>query len=245
MYHIIEEINEIFDYLNTLPDDVTGEDDIEDHRQNDVHVEPQEPEEHGNQKHEKDYITEGEVDGGAPSPHGNAHHDPEFSEEGHSHDEHADDPHGNESHNSTFAVDGDAQPPESHGNEAHKENYLPEVPSEIDISKVIADTLETDKVNLGLPHGSLADTWVIGRDEDGDLEITDSGGSVLHLNQTGQGTNKNIEVNRGIKFGAYTVYRNIDDSNLRFEYVTGDILMELTSDGDLKVAGTIEENANL
>ena len=48
--------------------------------------------------------------------------------------EKADDPHGNAAHSETFAVDGDAQPPEEHGNDAHTTNYTDTSPSDVDSS---------------------------------------------------------------------------------------------------------------
>jgi len=48
--------------------------------------------------------------------------------------EKADDPHDNAAHSETFAVDGDTQPPENHGNAAHTTNYTDTSPSDVNSS---------------------------------------------------------------------------------------------------------------
>jgi len=113
----------------------------------------QPPQTHGNGAHTEDYITSAEVDGGAPDPHGNSSHSTNYlpsgnydpvgaveaatsalnvditgdadTLDGNNASAFADASHGNGAHSQTFAVDGDAQPPENHTNNAHSTDYLP------------------------------------------------------------------------------------------------------------------------
>lgn len=281
MYHIIEEINEIFAYLNSIPDNVAGHGDIEDHRQNEVHTEPQQPQEHGNGKHEKDYITEGEVDVGAPSPHGNAHHDPAFAESDHGHDKYAEDSHGNEAHTEDFSVDGDKQPPEKHGNGAHEEEFVSEpladkgtslaniseqyttegykwgVKDTNDLSGVeLRQERNTGSVNvlarfgysLSHPAPDVANSWLTyiktGIDIDGNYVGTGPYDTDIHLIPNGGVVNiDGVAKADTFTSGNFSIAES--DGVELFVESDGERIAELDSDGNLKISGTIEENANL
>ena len=78
-------------------------------------------------------------------------------------DSKSDDPHGNAAHSETFAVDGDAQPPEEHGDTEHDDT----VPSQSDVDGKADD-----------PHGNAAhsETFAV----DGDPQPPEEHGDTEH-----------------------------------------------------------------
>lgn len=74
--------------------------------------------EHDNEQHKRDFVDASEAEEAAPVDSVNGKTGAVEVEELESH--------GNESHDLTFAVDGDTQPPETHDNTAHAEDYVTE-----------------------------------------------------------------------------------------------------------------------
>ena len=123
------------------------QDAISDHIAEDVHDQPQPPEEHGNADHSETFAVDG--------------------------DEQPPESHGNQAHDETFAVDGDEQPPEEHGSQSHSSDVVHDGQNAT-LGDTTHDLVDTENVDISegikLPIKEEGDTA-----EEGEIAVSPDG----------------------------------------------------------------------